>query len=54
MPSFSLAALTALELPPSQLVEVASACGFADANHLCKVFKRHYHVSPGKWRAEFG
>jgi sugar phosphate isomerase/epimerase len=28
MPSFSLAALTALELSPPQLVEVASACGF--------------------------
>src|SRR5215475_1948027 len=28
MPSFSLAALTALELPPAKLVEVASACGF--------------------------
>ena len=28
MPSFSLAALTALELPPPQLVEVAFACGF--------------------------
>lgn len=28
MPSFSLAALTALELPPPRLVEVASACGF--------------------------
>jgi sugar phosphate isomerase/epimerase len=28
MPSFSLAALTALELPPPKLVEVAQACGF--------------------------
>jgi len=28
MPSFSLAALTALDLPPPQLVEVAHACGF--------------------------
>ena len=28
MPSFSLAALTALELPPSRLVEVAAACGY--------------------------
>jgi hypothetical protein len=28
MPPFSLAALTALELPPPQLVEVAAACGF--------------------------
>jgi len=28
MPSFSLAALTALELLPSRLVEVASARGF--------------------------
>jgi sugar phosphate isomerase/epimerase len=28
MPSFSLAALTALELPPPKLVEVAAECGF--------------------------
>jgi sugar phosphate isomerase/epimerase len=28
MPSFSLAALTAIELPPPRLVEVAAACGF--------------------------
>jgi sugar phosphate isomerase/epimerase len=28
MPSFSLAALTALELSPPMLIEVASACGF--------------------------
>ena len=28
MPIFSLAALTALELPPPRLVDVASACGF--------------------------
>jgi hypothetical protein len=28
MPPFSLAALTALELPPPHLVEVAAACGF--------------------------
>ena len=28
MPSFSLAALTALELSPPELVEVAAACGF--------------------------
>ncbi len=28
MPSFSLAALTALDLPPAKLVEVAHACGY--------------------------
>src|SRR5215813_4652902 len=28
MPSFSLAALTALELSPPKLIDVASACGF--------------------------
>ena len=28
MPSFSLAALTALDLPPVQLIEVAHACGY--------------------------
>jgi sugar phosphate isomerase/epimerase len=29
MPSFSLAALTALELPPPELIGVAGACGYA-------------------------
>ena len=29
MPSFSLAALTALDLPPVQLIDVARACGYA-------------------------
>jgi hypothetical protein len=28
MPSFSLAALTALELAPPELIEVAAACGY--------------------------
>ena len=28
MPSFSLAALTVLELAPPQLVDVAAACGY--------------------------
>jgi len=28
MPPFSLAALTALELPPARLVDVAAACAF--------------------------
>lgn len=34
------------------LSELAAACGFADANHLCKVFRRHQHQSPGQFRRQ--
>ena len=34
----------------AKLEEVASATGFADANHFCKVFRRHFHSSPGSYR----
>lgn len=35
-----------------KLEEVASETGFADANHLCKVFRRHLHMSPGELRSQ--
>lgn len=31
---------------------IAHDTGFADANHLCKVFRRHYHLSPGAYRRQ--
>ncbi len=34
------------------LAMIAAATGFADANHLCKVFRRHYHLSPGAFRRQ--
>ncbi len=34
------------------LAVIAAATGFADANHLCKVFRRHYHLSPGAFRRQ--
>lgn len=34
------------------LEAIAAATGFADANHLCKVFRRHYHLSPGAFRRQ--
>jgi len=34
------------------LASISSATGFADANHLCKVFRRHYHLSPGAFRRQ--
>jgi AraC-like DNA-binding protein len=36
----------------SPLKEVADATGFADANHLCKVFRRKFHMSPGAYRRQ--
>ncbi len=32
------------------LKDLAGATGFSDANHLCKVFRRFYHMSPGMYR----
>lgn len=32
------------------LEHIAADTGFADANHFCKVFRRHYGISPGSFR----
>lgn len=32
------------------LKQIADACGFADANHFCKVFRRFQHLSPASYR----
>ena len=37
---------------PHKLETIARASGFADANHLCKVFRRHYHLSPTEFRRQ--
>jgi AraC-like DNA-binding protein len=29
---------------------IADACGFANANHFCKVFRRFQHLSPAAYR----
>jgi AraC-like DNA-binding protein len=42
-----------LRKSPAPLKEIAAATGFADANHFCKVFRRHYHLSPGSYRGQF-
>jgi AraC-like DNA-binding protein len=34
------------------LKEVAAQTGFADANHLCKAFRRQFHQSPGAYRRQ--
>jgi AraC-like DNA-binding protein len=34
------------------LKEIAEQTGFADANHLCKAFRRAYHMSPGAYRRQ--
>lgn len=36
------------------LDDLAERSGFADANHLCKVFRRHFHQSPGQYRKQMG
>jgi len=35
-----------------KLDTIARETGFADANHLCKVFRRHFHLSPGTYRRQ--
>lgn len=35
------------------LKEIAAATGFADANHLCKAFRRRFLSSPGAYRLQF-
>jgi transcriptional regulator GlxA family with amidase domain len=35
-----------------KLETIARQTGFADANHLCKVFRRHLQVSPGEYRKQ--
>ncbi len=42
-----------LQQSDDKLEVIASACGFADANHLCKVFRRFHYVSPGEYRRQF-
>jgi transcriptional regulator GlxA family with amidase domain len=35
---------------PAPLKRIADACGFANANHFCKVFRRFQHLSPAAYR----
>lgn len=34
------------------LKDIAGVTGFADANHLCKAFRRAFHLSPGMFRRQ--
>jgi AraC-like DNA-binding protein len=34
----------------SPLKQIADACGFANVNHFCRVFRRFRHLSPGAYR----
>lgn len=34
------------------LATVAKRCGFTNANHFCKVFRRQFHLSPGQYRRQ--
>jgi len=38
--------------PQLTLDAVASQTGFANANHFCKVFRRHFYISPGEYRRQ--
>ncbi|MBZ9558329.1 MULTISPECIES: AraC family transcriptional regulator [unclassified Modicisalibacter] len=43
-------ARTRLRDPRASLTEIALACGFADAAHFSRVFRRHLGCPPGEWR----
>ncbi|HEY3992305.1 MAG TPA: helix-turn-helix domain-containing protein [Ktedonobacteraceae bacterium] len=45
-------AIYALLYTRQGLEEIAAATGFADANHLCKTFRRQMHTSPGEFRRQ--
>ena len=36
----------------TRLEDIAAATGFASANDLCKVFRRHYQITPGEFRRQ--
>ncbi len=36
------------------LKDIAEETGFSDANHLCKAFRRSFHISPGIYRRQLG
>lgn len=48
------AALHLLFQSQQSIGQIAQATGFASANHFCKVFRQHYHLSPGAFRRQVG
>ena len=40
--------------PRAPLKQIADACGFANPNYFCKVFRRFQHMSPASYRRAFG
>jgi len=36
------------------IVEIATACGFADQSHLTRVFSKAFGISPAMWRRQWG
>lgn len=34
------------------IARIAEATGFANANHFCKIFRQHFHLSPGAFRRQ--
>lgn len=35
-----------------KLEVIAQKTGFTDANHLCKIFRKHFHMTPGTFRKQ--
>jgi AraC-like DNA-binding protein len=47
-------ATSMLLAPRVPLKQIADACGFANTNYFCKVFRRFQHMSPASYRRAFG
>ncbi len=47
-------AVVRLSATDRKLEAIAADTGFANANHFCKVFRRHFHMSPGEYRRQLG
>ena len=45
-------ALRMLQTENITIKEVAAACGFDDPSYFCKVFRKHYGVTPALFRGE--
>ncbi len=43
-------AVSLLRSTSLSVTEVAYACGFSGTSYFCELFRRYYHISPGKFR----
>lgn len=47
-------ALGLLQSTHLNIKEISTQCGFEDSSYFCKVFRKHYNVSPNRFRSQSG